>query len=149
MISEIMNSINNYFINRTQIEKGDFVIEDGIINVKGRYVTGQYIRIVGSILNDGVYLLSDELITLTGAKNEVFRGIVCGLVVPQGFVKLAEDIEKFEKSTDVKKRALSSVSIGSYSESRATGKDGAPLAWQDVFRKELNKYRRMFPEVIT
>jgi len=148
MLSEIMESINNYFINPKQVEKGNFRIENGIINVGNDYFIGQYIRIIGSILNDGVYLVSDNILTLSGARDEAFNGIVVGLTVPQAFIKLAEEIEKYEKSSSGIQKGFTSISIGSFSGSRASNKDGIPLVWQETFRKDLDKYRRMFSEVI-
>lgn len=61
MLAQIMDSINNHFHTRDKrrniiSEKGEFTIESGIIKpVTGRYIVGQYIRILGSILNDGIY----------------------------------------------------------------------------------------------
>ena len=148
LITEIMKLIDKYFINYKQVEKGNFIIKDGIIDVTSPYIKGQYIRIIGSILNDGVYLVSDDLLTLAGAQDEVFNGMILGLSVPRDFIKLVDDIEKFEKSSDIEKRDLASVRIGEYAETRATGKDGTPISWQSVFRRDLDKYRRMFPEPI-
>lgn len=213
MLAEICSQINNYFINRNQIEHGEFIIEDDMINVQNKYVVGQYIRIIGSILNDGIYQVEDFLdingeyfvdvslkdedypiwIQPTGAHdafqygdrvmhnnvryisqinaniyvpgtderwwatvsefehhliNESFTGTIAGLKIPRDFINLSRQVEIYEQSSDIEKRGLASMSIGSYSESRATGQDGTPLSWQNVFRKNLDRYRRMFPEDI-
>lgn len=50
--------------NRQQIiaERGGFTIADGIINpLTGIYQVGQYIRIIGSVFNDGVYQIESIL----------------------------------------------------------------------------------------
>lgn len=56
-----MKSLNNYFHikdSRRQVvaERGEFTIESGIIKpIAGKYLVGQYIRVIGSVMNDGVY----------------------------------------------------------------------------------------------
>lgn len=60
-LSTVMNSVSNYFLmrdSRRQIiaDRGDFTIASGVIRpLSEKYVVGQYIRIVGSVLSDGVY----------------------------------------------------------------------------------------------
>lgn len=51
MLYETCKECKNFFI-RT-IEKGDFVIEDNAIAVTGKYQAGQYVKIAGSLFNDG------------------------------------------------------------------------------------------------
>lgn len=50
-----MQECRNFFVHSS--EDGTYTIEDGKINAKGDYIVGQYIRIMGSMLNDGVYLI--------------------------------------------------------------------------------------------
>lgn len=210
-----MKSLNNHFHIRNGIlqivaDRGEFTIEDGIINpVSERYLPGQYIRIAGSIFNDGVYSVErigegyiDVSLTdvnypawmqPTGAvdaypmgarvshngiryvsiinanvtepgtgryweivseiehltRNEVFTGAVAPLAVPSDFISLVREIEQFQSTNgNPNSKTYVSQSVGSWSGSRATNDKGMIAGWQDVFAGELNKYRRMWPEVI-
>lgn len=140
-----MKECKNYFVNT--IERGNFTIENGIINAKDKYLIGQYILIFGSILNDGVYLVNDDLITLENAIDETFTGIVCGLRVPRDFVDIVHKINEFDKSKKVKDSDVVSASFGIQSMSFATDKNGLPVKWQTLFADDLNKYRRMTPDI--
>ena len=63
MLDELCKELNNYFVEETRF--GDFQILDGEILPLDSLKEGQFFRIVGSTLNDGVYQypasnLSDE-----------------------------------------------------------------------------------------
>lgn len=145
----------NYFPVST-IEHGNFKIEDGIIAVQQSYLIGQHIYIPGatqgrgSILNAGVYLVSDDKITLTGARDEAFAGAVCSLAIDQDFLDLAAEIETFEENArnDKNRGMLTSESFGGYSYSMATTASGVAASWKEVYASRLNSYRCMFPPII-
>lgn len=203
MISQVMRACRNYFIQ--SIERGKFTIEDGKIGpIKNSLLVGQYIRIIGSVLNDGVYLIEqigdgyidvsihdedyphwvqptgghdaysfgarvthnniryvsliDFNTTVPGTgrywevvgiaehflRNETFTGAICGLAVPPDFLDLYRSINEYVKvaESDPKKAITIAESVGAYSVTRATGKDGLPPRWQEVFRIPLNVYRK-------
>lgn len=135
----------NFFL-RT-VEKGTFSIRNEILTAKQPYLVGSYIRLVGSILNDGVYRVVNNRVTLAGARDEVWDGAVCGLAIPPDFVRLSEVIQEFEAKKGTPS-ALSHESFGGYSYTMASGDNGAPLTWQAVFAPSLNNYRKMFEEAI-
>lgn len=148
MLYTVMKSINNFFIK--DIERGDFNIVNGIITVKNKYLIGQYVLIKGSILSDNIYLVSDDLITLPGARDEEFTGAVCGLAIPEDFLDLCRDIEEFNEklAKNPNSGLIQSESFGGYSYSLASGSDGNPITWQSAYQSRLNMYRRMLPPKI-
>lgn len=142
----IMNYLNNYFYRFK--ERGFYIIKDNKIAIKGKYVIGQYVLIKGSILNDGVYKVldySNNALTLENLTDEEFEGYVCSLAVPKSFEKICEQIEEFNDKKNVNSLYISE-SKGDYSYTRATGKDGMPIKWEDAFSKSLSPYKKIYDE---
>lgn len=163
MLSEVMNDIRNHFaISRSTgrihgSESGDFTISDGKISVCNKYVVGQYIAIVGSVLNDGIYRVEafeDGIITIKESDandkiwGETFTGTIYSLRVPQDFIQLVDKIKAFTESTAGQSSNITSVSFGIQSQSFGTDSNGVRAGWQTVFRNELHKYRRMTPDIV-
>ena len=136
MIAKVMASINNYFVHSTIA--GHFVIEEGSITLP--FLNGQYYRIQGSVFNDGVFKYGDTDTTLI---DEEFDGIIYGLAPPNEFISLCEEIEAFCESPAGKISPYSSESFGGYSYTKASGKSGGPITWQDAYAKELRRWRKI------
>lgn len=136
MITEICAEIRNYFVK--EIHTGQFKISGGSITPLNFLKDGQYFRIVGSDLNDGVYQYPASNLT-----DEAFYGAVWAMSVPPSFVALCTEIEAFAKSDAGKVSPYTSESFGGYSYTKATDANGRPATWQSVFAKRLNKYRRI------
>lgn len=145
MLLQVMRHIHNFF--EVSDESGNFTITGGIIALKGKYITGQYIAVTGSVLNDGVYLLTNTLYTLSQAQDEAFNGIVYGLRIPRDFLSLVSDIEQFVAKAGADSPYTSESVVGLHSWSKATDKTGAPVSWETVYKKRLNPYRRMFSSI--
>jgi len=142
-IEALMKECNNYFYRWK--ERNTFTIDNNSITVTGTYLVGQYIRIVGSIMNDGVYQMetyADNKITILGLTNEVFEGIIYGLVVPKEFVVLSDKIIEYNTNNTINNKA--SEGFNNYSVSYTTGENGSPLQWQGIFKKDLDIYRQAF-----
>lgn len=146
MILQVMRECKNYF-GRTS-EQGEFKIENGIIDANLPYLVGQYILISGSVLNDGVYIINDNLITLDGARDEIFCGVIYGLAVPNDFLDIANKIEKFSQSSAGEMSNVVSASFGIQSTSFGTNSAGVRSGWKDVFRNDLHKFRRPLPDIM-
>ena len=147
-LTAVCGHINNHFI-RT-IERGNFVISSGIINAKEKYLIGQYILVCGSILSDGIYRVNDGLITLDGAADEEFSGAVCGLAIPKTFLEVVQSIEVFQTAAanDKSGSKYISESFGGWAGARAINSKGMIAGWEETFAETLNKWRRMYSEVI-
>lgn len=141
MLSIICAEIRNYFLahREADIHSGTYAIENGNLTLDFLR-EGQYFRIVGSALNDGVHQY--PAIDLT---DETFNGSVWAMSVPRAFIELAAEIEDW---TNTNANALSSPytseSFAGYSYSKASGRNGtAGYSWQDQFATRLNAYRRL------
>lgn len=135
MLESILLHLNNWFLVPDGVHSGAYEIKDGSI-VLPFLVSGQYFRICGSVLNDGLYIYPAE-----GLKDEAFEGVIWALAVPSSLVALAEEIQEWTAKNQPS--AFTSESFGGYSYSKATGSNGAPMSWQDVFRARLNPYRKI------
>lgn len=136
MIDEICAEINNYFISK--ILHGEYKIINGTLSLENELKDGQYYRICGSAMNDGVYIYpSDNL------SDEIFCGSVWCMNVPPSFVQLSTEIESWCNSEAAKPSPFTSESFGGYSYTKATDSSGIAVTWQSVFRNKLNRYRRI------
>lgn len=137
MLFEIMQHLRNFFPSGIYKE-GEFAVEDGTISLS--FVkAGQFIRIEGSSLNDGVYEYP-----CTNLKDESFHGIVSILIPPIALVKLADEIEAFcEKSSANTPSAYVSESFEGMSRTRATTSSGGFADWKTVYRERLNTWRKI------
>ncbi len=138
MLTEICAEIRNYFEVPNGRHFGTFTIRGGSIAPLDFLQEGQYFRIVGSVFNDGVYQYPATSLT-----DEVFDGSVWAMRLPPAVIALADEIKKFCESDNGTASPYTSESFGGYSYTKATDSNGAPLTWQSVFEKRLNKYRRI------
>ena len=136
MITEICAEIRNYYVK--EIHTGQFKISGGSIAPLNFLKDGQYFRIVGSDLNDGVYQYPASNLT-----DEAFYGAVWSMSVPPSFIDLCTEIKAFAESDAGKVSPYTSESFGGYSYPKATDASGRPATWQSGFAKKLNKYRRV------
>ena len=139
MMLSVMRNRNRFF--EVSQETGNFVIENGVIDLCNKYLIDQYILITGSILNNGVYLLKDDLYTLDGARDEEFTGTVYGLAVPPDFIQLVKDIETFESSDEATRTNLIKESFGGISYTLSTDENGQIAGWETVFAKRLASFK--------
>lgn len=137
MLTTICDSLKNWFVKRKIY--GQLKIENGTLIVPPDFLQeNQYFRIVGSVFNDGVHKYPAERLV-----DEEFSGEVWAMAVPPTFIALAEKIQAYTESEQAKPSAYTSESFGGYSYSKATDENGAPLSWQKVFAKELNRWRKI------
>jgi len=160
MLTEICENLHNFFDknpdpyygteNGTSVygaeyldrNEDDFTISTGgvISPLPSTLVAGQYIRIVGSKFNDGIWLLSG---TLTNASlvDETFSGVIYGLAIPRDLVALDTEITAWVAANPA--TLFTSESFGGWSGTRATGSKGVPLTWDRVFAARLNRWRKI------
>lgn len=134
MLEQVLAYLHNYFVKRT-LPESDWEIAGGTMEITGA-LPSQYIRIIGSTLNDGVYQYP-----LTGLTDELFTGTVQLLSIPKTVLALVQEIESWADKNQP--TAFTSESFGGYSYSKATNADGVAASWQDVFRARLAPYRKM------
>lgn len=140
MLSEIFAYLKNYFVADGDVHTGRYKISNGKIEPLNFLKDGQYFRIVGSALNDGVYKYGEETLI-----DENFDGSVWAMRVPADFVILASEIVAWrDKNADTLNSPYQSESFGGYSYSKGNSASGTgAYGWQDQFAARLNPYRRL------
>lgn len=144
MIGQICAEVKNYFVQpNVDIHAGNYTIENGSLSPIPFVKVGQYYRIVGSALNDGVYKRGTDDQHLL---NEEFFGAVWSMRVPKDFVALCAEIKSWQTANaDALSGPYQSESFGGYSYSKGSSANGGAWTWQDQFRNKLNAYRRLSP----
>ena len=137
MLTEILAYLRNDFVR--EIHKGTFEIVGGNLSPLDFLIPNQYFRIVGSVLNDGVYCYGDTLNLL----DETFTGEIWTLVIPPDLLKIADEITDFMASDEAKPSAYTAESFDGYSYTKATDSDGISVSWQAVFAKRLRRWRKI------
>lgn len=149
MLTELCGYLRNWFDRDRYF--GDFAISNGIISgsVDLPLLENQYIRIVGSVLNDGVYQFKaagiEELV------DESFNGAIWALAIPKDVIALNAEIDawkaKYESVDGAAMSPFSSESFGGYSYTKSAGKtDGSASGlggWQNAFASRLSQWRKI------
>ena len=144
MIDQICAEVKNYFVQRdVDIHAGNYTIANGEISPVPFVRVGQYYRIVGSALNDGVYQRGVDDLHLA---DEEFFGSVWSMRIPKDFLALCEEIQAWQnENAEALSGPYQSESFGGYSYSRGTSASGGAWTWKDQFRNKLNAYRKLSP----
>lgn len=136
-LADVLAYLRNWFV--CDKTSGMFTIEGGQLVVPELGLQdGQYIRIAGSVFNDGLHVADDDTLT-----DETFTGTVYALAVPADVLALAGDIEAYQSSTSSSGAPVVAEAFDGYSYKLATGSDGNILSWQDRFRGRLDRWRKI------
>ena len=150
------------------VERGGIHIQSGNIALDGDFQYDDWVAIVGSRRNNGIYKLAavPEIEMPLGAGQPLYRltngtdedavaadeqiedGAVHRLQFPMAFLRLCEDVSEWmaapqnaPKSAGVQSENV----IGFYSWSKGTGANGATLGWHDVFASRMpENWRKMW-----
>lgn len=138
---EFFQHIHNFFLKSPaeNIRTGEYTISDGALELDF-LVDGQYFRIVGSALNDGVYVYP-----ATELRDETFDGAVWAMYVPPEVVTLIGEIDAWNTANaEAVASPYQSESFGGYSYSLKSGSGGTgSVTWQSQFESRLNPWRRL------
>lgn len=146
MITEILQYLRNWFVKTKYV--GEFEIVDG--QIRPQYsngvaysslslVNGQYIRVMGSALNDGVWKYP-----AADMNDESFSGAVWGLSIPPAVIALAEEITAWqEKNGASVTNPYQSESFGGYSYTKANGGSDGGTSWKTAFGSRLAPWRKI------
>ena len=141
MLAELCAELKNYFLrNQSEdIHNGLFTISDGSIDLPF-LLDGQYFRIVGSVMNDGVYQYP-----VSELADETFSGSIWAMAVPSTVIALAAEIDGWNKANaEALASPYQSESFGGYTYSKGNSSSGTGgYDWRDQFSNRLNKYRRL------
>ncbi len=145
----------NYFAPATKKADRTF-IHTGVYEISGHSIApldfiqpGQYFRIVGSAMNDGVYCNTvDSLKVLT---DETFTGAIWEMSVPRAFIELCTDIDawraKNETADSANMSPFTAESFAGYSYQKGSGGQSAgasaAVSWVNQFGYRLRAFRRL------
>lgn len=148
ILTELCQELKNWFDRDQKKWIGAFQIQNQNIVYVNRndldLIEGQYFRIVGSRLNDGVYQFPAE-----DLRDETFTGAVWSMAVPPSVLELAEEISAYnEKYQDKINSPFQSESFGGYSYTKSTSNGGSsgssnPSNWKHHFADDLNRWRKL------
>ncbi len=142
MVDQICAEVKNYFIKPdTDIHADNYTIANGQISPISFVKQGQYYRIVGSALNDGVYKHGVDDLQLV---DEEFFGSVWAMRLPKSFIALCTEISGWvTANANALAGPYQSESFAGYSYSKGSSTSGGAYGWQDQFKSKLNPYRRL------
>ena len=154
MIDQVCAHIHNYFetddtTGQRMIYPGTYTIENGSITLPF-LVDGNYFRIMGSELNNGVYEYpvsteGDEPI-LT---DETFTGVIWKMRPPKAFLKLCDEIQDWlDKYGETMRNPYQSedvINVYRYTKMTTGKATGNYIAtWQQAYKDQLNEWRRLY-----
>lgn len=142
MLEQVLDYIHNWFVH--DIYSGSFTISGGVLQ-DVELLEGQYFKINGSILNDGLHSTSDSL------SDETFNGEVWGLSIPTAIISIANEISAWmNQYGESLNSPYASESFGGYSYSKSAGGGGGgnggysvQYPWAATFGSRLNAYRKI------
>lgn len=152
MLEQICAHIHNYFTDPDDIRPGEYTIEGGAIELPF-LKTGQYFRILGSALNDGVYQYPvDATDAAQALADETFEGEIWPMKVPKAVRALAAEIalwqEKYGAAVASPFQSESVIGVYSYTKQGGnTAVNGAAAdagGWQAAFKSRLNPWRCLY-----
>lgn len=143
-MTEVFQYLRNWFDRNQPKYYGKFQIEDGALVGDYKIATGQYYRIIGSALNDGVYKYGSEKLL-----DETFDGAIWLMAVPVDVRNLITEISIWQDTyggvDSANMSPYQSESFGGYSYSKASGgtTSSAVPTWQSVFADRLGRYKKL------
>ena len=153
-ITEICMECRNFFApaskkeDKSFIHTGEFTISGHSITPLDFIQTGQYFRIVGSAMNDGVYC--NTVTGLSTLTDESFKGAIWEMSVPRAFLTLCADIDawrtKNEAADSANMSPFTAESFAGYSYQKGgygSSANGNAITWQSQYAKRLNAWRRL------
>lgn len=150
ILEQVLWHIHNWF-EREQIPVSTCCIDDGSLptSITDQMLDGQWYRIEGSYLNDGLHQNPD-----TELSDETFDGTITLLAIPKPLLAVAEEISDWValNRTAAQQAAASpyqSESFDGYSYSirsdlTANSGSGGLTGWQAAFASQLNPWRKMY-----
>ncbi len=148
MLTQICQYLRNWFDRKTDGSSypkygGDFTITEGEIDLE--LANGTYIRIMGSLFNDGVYCVGDGNLT-----DETFEGNVWVMSIPKPVREAAKWAEAWLElnggADSAANSPFTSESFGGYSYAKgasASGGNGASVFEQAYMINALAPWRKI------
>lgn len=140
MLYEVLQYINDYriddYCDLVEIETDGLLVSD-----VSKFIANQYILIMGSKLNDGVYQITSIVgnkLMVSDLLAEVPSCYVYGLAIPRQLLSLVSEIEAY----NLKSSGVASESLGDYSVNY--GNENGDVSWIVAYRKRLAPFRKVY-----
>lgn len=150
-LEQVLLHIHNWF-ERGSVTATNCRIEDGALpdSVASSILEGQWYRIEGSVLNDGLH--RHPAVDL---EDETFSGTIALLAIPRALLNVVDEIDDWIQATDkANKKALESPyqseSFDGYSYTLKGGSSGSNAGggslggWQAEFASRLRPWRKLY-----
>lgn len=144
-MTDVFQYLRNWFDRNQPKYYGKFIIENGALVGDYKIATGQFYRIIGSALNDGVYIYGQDNLA-----DETFEGSIWLMAVPKDVRSLITEIDawvgKYGGVDSANMSPYQSESFGGYSYSKASGGSSSQASvptWQSVFADRLGRYKKL------
>ncbi len=147
MMDRICQFINNDFADPGEALRGLFTVAGGSIDLPAA-APGQYVRVIGSRFNDGIYQTP-----LSGLTDETFEGEIRLMRVPRAVRDLAQEIAAWDArygEAGLSPYAEESFNGYHYKKAQQTRRVGSQSVtqtdaptWQRVFAERLRRWRRI------
>lgn len=146
MMDQICAHIHNYFTDPDDIRAGVFAIVDGALALDF-LVPGQYFRITGSTLNDGVYQYPAQALA-----DETFTGHIWPMKVPKAVRDIAEEVvawqDKYGAAMASPFQSENVIGVYQYTKqggnTSVNGTAADAGGWQSAFKSRLNPWRKLY-----
>lgn len=142
-ITQMCTFLRNFFTNKDNIFYNTYTICNNILNFDF-IKEGQYFRITGSSLNNGVYC--NTIDDLKRLRDETFTGAIWVMDVPPDFVRLCDEVERFNaKISELSGnfQGYASESWGGYSYTLPTSTPSFMRDWHYKLKQEMSYYRKL------
>lgn len=146
MIEDVCAHLHNYFeededTGERLIYSGTYTIQNGTITLPF-LMPGQYFRVFGSKMNNGVHLYPDyDMI------DETFDGTIWEMRVPKAFLSMVDEIEDWvDKYGEIMRNPYQSedvIGVFRYTKMTSGKISGDFIAtWQNAYKDKLNQWRK-------
>lgn len=139
-MTDVFQYLRNWFDRNQPKYYGKFKIENGALVGDYGIATGQFFRIMGSALNDGVYIYGQEEL-----EDETFEGAIWLMAVSKDVRNLITEIDMWvEKYGNITTSPYQSESFGGYSYTKSSGSEtSSNPTWQSVYADRLGRYKKL------
>ena len=147
LLERVLAHIHNWFV-RYRFTAKNCTIQGGTLPASVPVIEGQWYRVEGSSLNDGLHLHP-----ATDLMDETFSGTISLLAIPKPLLATVDEIAEWVEATNESDKAAlaspyQSESFGGYSYtvksgSRSQNGSGGLTGWQAAFAPDLNAWRKI------
>ena len=148
MLTQICQYLRKWFVRDKYF--GTFKIENGVLTYADgtalSLLNGQYFRIVGSILNDGVfqYQTPAPANAASELQDEVFNGAVWSMAIPRDFLALVSEISAWCSTySEAITSPYASQTVGDWTRTLKGGSGAGTITWQTQFDAQLSPWRKI------